>query len=184
MKVASGYVSNKATPDYIPIARARVYAALSLAQLFACEKNTIAKLVGVNAPSRDVFVSSAERGAHRGTLKWFDPKVLVAVVAAIDVPPPYRPPPGTIEKVLADEAKPAALGTTGPDGYRPPDGTVRRVLADDGDDRPILGAKDYGAPRERREPFQPAPTSKRTLREMLADAVRNTAAMQPKEGEQ
>lgn len=90
-------------------------------------------------------------------------------------PPPYRPPPGTVEAVLNGGKSPTrefrqAPGRLEPSGYRPPKGTVEAILDDLDDESPVF---DRGGQFSSRRSAQP-PASKGDLQRMLRDAAANT----------
>jgi hypothetical protein len=170
------------------IVRARYYALVALVETLDCARPLCAKLIGIKHPATQAAIyGTIESRLRHGEMRWFDRAVVEAIkaklgaertveVSAFVAPPPYRPPPGTVEKMLA-KPKPHPLGTRGPDGYRPPEGTIARVVEDDEDDGPVLQRSHFGMERQRE--YHPS-ESKTTLRDMLRQAVENTARAQPK----
>jgi hypothetical protein len=98
-------------------------------------------------------------------------------IAPVAQPPPYRPPPGTIEKVLAEAspARPQDLGKVDHSGYRPPAGTIERVLREELEARPVF---DRGGKFSERKPKDPPPKKKVDMQEELRRAIVNTAKLQ------
>jgi hypothetical protein len=95
-------------------------------------------------------------------------------VSAYVEPPPYRPPPSTLEKALRKDepsGRPFRHGSGYVDrnGYRPPKGTIEAVLDDD--DRPVMDRGGQFSDRRRSE--KPV-LSKRNLEDELRRAVANT----------
>lgn len=179
--------------------RARHYAMHALLHVFqGLGREMAARLVGCPGSPRQFWSASWHQivkprvGGLGHAANWFDDDAYARVIAAIEgvmrddveeelepEPEPYRPPAGTVEKVLKDDAvdkpKPAPrLGTLeGARGYRPPPGTIEDVLKDD---RPVIerGGK-FARKIDEGSSLMPGP--KRSLYDDLAQAVRNTAKM-------
>lgn len=182
--------------------RARHYALHALIHVFPKANRTdLCRLVGCpgkpgvfwNASWHQV-VKPRSPGSLLHMASWFDDTAYDRVIRAIEAdmtrravapppkpqpePPPYRPPPGTVAKVLADEPPRAGkLGRLEPNGYRPPAGALDAILDDD---RPVMDASGF-AERRHRSWEETKQASKSGLEEELRRAVENTAKMTPRE---
>jgi hypothetical protein len=181
-EVARGELG-KPNENHLKISRARVYALVTLVEL-GCPRKLAGRLVGIkHEGSQDAYYGTVNARLQKGELRWFDRAIVEEIkaklqrnveVSAYVAPPPYRPPPGTVQKMLAGEPPKGQLEAT---GYRPPNGTIRKVIEDDDDDGPVLGKNRFGLERQRQ--FAPN-ESKTTLRDMLRQAVENTVRAQVK----
>jgi hypothetical protein len=185
---------------------ARHYALRALIHVFP-DVNRIRLYKWVGVPGKpNVFWRNSWHSKGRGrAAEWWSDEVYDRVIRAIEAdrtrrnvvplpadevaaPPPYRPPPGTIEKVLAETSvsrprAPDRLGKLEPSGYRPPADAIAKVLEDELDARPVFDRG--GTFSERRPAADYGGKAKKTvnLQEELRRAVENTVRLQSQAGE-
>jgi hypothetical protein len=124
--------------------RTRHYAMHALAYLYPkYPKRKLAKLLGCQGHPDRFWNNSRANVANpldprARTVSWWSSETYWRVIRAVQAAStaravaPYRPPAGTIEKVLADDGTPPIreLGKLEAGGYRPPEGTLEKVLAE------------------------------------------------------
>jgi hypothetical protein len=165
--------------------RARHYAMHALVRVFpAAPKRKIANWCGAYYEASKFYENSctntanpnASRLAKRKT-DWWNDEIFYRVVRALEAAKTasaieYRPPPGTIEKVLRDDAT-RNLGRLEPNGYRPPADAIAKELADDD---PVFDRGRFNFRKPREDTFE---SSREQANRMLREAAANTAKLQP-----
>jgi hypothetical protein len=181
------------TPERTPATnRARHYALHALVHVFPdASKVGLCSLVGCVGQPKSFWSTSwhqvvKPRPNGRGhAASWWNEGAYARVIHAIQAalarrrgmpPPDYRPPPGTVEKVLADSAPHPKLGMLDRGGYRPPPDAIAKIL--DGDDSPVF---DRGGTFGGSKPREYARSSKADLARELREAAANTARMPTRE---
>jgi hypothetical protein len=182
--------------NQISTCRARHYALHALLHVFpGAEREKVCALVGAMGSPKSFWNNSLNQvikpaGNRRHVALWWNDKAYDRVIRAVEAgrgndadgvplpaatapepPPPYRPPAGTVEKVLAASPRPERLGTLDRSGYRPPPDAIRKILDDD---EPVF---DRGSFSERKA-RDPVPRGKADLARELREAAANTARMQ------
>lgn len=163
------------------ICRARAYAAIALDRVFLGQvsRMSIARMVGAGKSASGYFSSLDQRRAD-GDLNWWLPAVAEEVAAAIRSLPmgePRQAPPAPPRKIgrLVEGAAPPLKAMP----YRPPAGTYEQALADDAeDDVPIFDRGKFGGDRKPREYGR---ISRAQADADLRAALENTARMTPQE---